>query len=386
MKILKMLAAVFLLLAVISGASAQETLRLYVEDGAMDSAQAQRLLAVLCQDAGDAQWTLESGERTLRELVLADCTPDLAICRPRTARPWAQEGMLLALHEYIPEQSRMQRQALDLCIYGEAMFMAPLAASHRQMAVNRTAFEQMGLEDMLDRRMYPVWYPVQFDQILEEFMIRDRTAADIWRAEEGSSAALEALTQAIHGGRLLEEDGETCRAGGEEMVAGVQWLADAVNDGLIDRQETREAALLRFLQGETAIFFDWTRALERQLEDVIRQKQLDIVTVPYPAAMGIPVRSFDLTGVCAFASGDTARDARLARACAALYAAAQDVLGPAGIWQDGAIWLPSLEGSDAGATLRGLMCAAINEAVETGGAEAALLRVQAVMDALGYAQ
>ena len=89
--------------------------------------------------------------------------------------------------------------------------------------------------------------------------------------------------------------------------------------------------------------------------------------------------------MCAFA-GEDVRDAQPQRACALLYAAAQDILGPQGIWQDGALWPASLDGSDAGATLRSLMCGAVNEAVETGNAAEALLRVQTMMDALGAIQ
>ena len=383
MRMIRMLAAAVLLLAAVSGAAAQETMRLYVEKGAADGAQVQRLLFALGQNMEDTEWVLENSGRTLRELVLAGDAPDLAVCRTKTARPWAQEGLLLPLHAHIPDQCRIQRQVLDLCIYGEELLMAPLIASHRRMAVNRTAFEQAGLGDMLDRHVYPVWYPAQFYRILEEFMLRGRIAVDIWHAKADNSAAIEALTQAFCGVALLGEDGETCHAGDEAMIAGVQWICDAAEDGMIGWQKTREDALSRFLRGETAIFIDWTQELEKQLESAVRERGMDIVTVPYPSAIGEDVRSFELTVACAFACGDAARDARLVHACALLHAAAQDALGARGIWQDGALWPASLDGGDKGATLRGLLCGALNEAMEEGNAGDALLRVQAVMDTLG---
>ncbi len=374
------LMAAFMLLF-ISGAAAQETMRLYVQEGALEEAQMQRLLALLDDDR--TQWTLIEDEQTLRELVLAGDAPDLAVCAPAEARPWAKESMLLALQTHIGSQQRLQRQVLDQCVYGEELFMAPLIACHRQMAVNGRRMDEMGLGYMMDSQTYPVWYPAQFYQILEEFLLHDAVALDVWPPDAESSAPLEALTQAIYGGMLLGEDGETCQAQSAAMCAGVQWLADAVDDEMIGYCNTREEALERFLRGETAIFIDWNTEVEAQAAD--RMSQISIR--PYPSALGLPVRSFELVGVCAFSSGDAARDARLVQACTRVYEGAQDVFGPRGIWEDGAIWLPDLDAADGGATLRSLFCAAMNRVMQQGEqAEAALQRVQTAMDALDQAK
>ena len=372
-------AAVIIALLFVSGAMAQESMRVYVQDGMLEGAQTQRLLALL--EDGENQWTLMQGEQSLRQLVLAGEAPDLAICSPGEARPWAKEGMLQSLQTHIGSQQRVQRQVLIQCVYDEELFMAPLVAHHRQMAVNGRLMDEMGLGYMLDSQTYPVWYPAQFYQILEEFLLHNAVALDVWRPDMEDSAPLEALTQAIYGGMLLSEDGTDCQADSSAMCAGMQWLADAIDDEMIGCCETREEALERFLDGETAIFIDWTKALERQLEQT--GKLPEISARPYPSAIGLPVRSFELMGVCAFSSGDTARDAQLVQACVRLHEGVQDVLGPRGIWQDGAIWLTGLEATDSGATLRSLFAAALHDVMEGKlRADDALMRVQAAMDAL----
>ena len=200
MKAWKVIALTLLLVLLAGGAAAQEAMRLYVQPDALEEGQAQRLLALLQTETEGAQWALVDQAETLRELVLAGRAPDLAICEPAEARIWAQERLLLPLQTQIDGKMRIQRQVLDLCVQGENLFMAPLMASHRQMAVNVGRFEDMGLGYMLDQQTYPVWYPAQFYQILEEFLIRDEVAVDVWRAEMDNSAAIEALTQAIYGG------------------------------------------------------------------------------------------------------------------------------------------------------------------------------------------
>lgn len=376
-----MAAVLMLLLPLVSLAAAQQVMRLYVQAGSIDEAQAQRLLGLLEED--ETRWTLVEDERTLRELVLSGEAPDLAICPPAAALPWAKEGLLVPLHTHIGGQQRMQRQVLDLCVYDEAMFMAPLMARHRQLAVNKGLMEEAGLGYMLDSQAYPVWHPAQFYQIMEEFLIRDRAALDIWRAQMESSAPIEALTQAIYGGMLLSGDGKTCTADSMHMRAGVQWLADTIGDGMIGYCRTQEDALARFMAGETAIYIDWTDDLEKQYAQALQEAGMEIVVRPYPAAVELPVRSFELIGVCAFAGGDAAREAKLRQACAKLHEAAQAVLGPRGIWQDGAVWPASLD-SGTGATLRSLFCTALQEVIEGGeSAQTAMHRLQAAMDALG---
>ena len=97
------------------------------------------------------------------------------------------------------------------------------------------------------------------------------------------------------------------------------------------------------------------------------------------------MRAFTLTGVCAFASGDAGTDALAVKATAFLNenAQAQALLGSRAIWQDNAVWLPSLDASSRGATLRSLFCEAMRQVMsgETEPAEA-LEWVQAAMDAL----
>ena len=370
------LLAALMLLLFVSGAAGQETLRLYVQEDVLEKAQVQRLMTLL-EDDGQTQWMLMENGQTLRELVLAGNLPDLAICAPAAARHWAKEGMLLALQMHIGSQQRIQRQVITQCVCGEELFMAPLIARHRQMAVNGRMMDEMGLGYMMDSQTYPVWYPAQFYQILEEFLLHDMVALDVWQADMENSAPLEAMTQAISGGMLLGEDGERCEADSTAMCAGVQWLADAVENEMIGYCETRQEALERFLKGETAIFVDWTGEADGKTEGI------EISLRPYPSAVGMPVRSFELAGVCAFASGDDARDVRLMKACTRLYEGAQEALGPQGIWQDGAVWLPALEATDGGATLRSLFCAALQDVL--GGklkAEAALQRVQTAMEAL----
>ena len=64
-------------------------------------------------------------------------------------------------------RARMAQQVLSACEQDGELFMIPLLAHHRQMAVNRRRLEQEHLSDLLDARTHPVWYPLELQQALE---------------------------------------------------------------------------------------------------------------------------------------------------------------------------------------------------------------------------
>ncbi|MGN0774384.1 MAG: hypothetical protein ACI4MP_11425 [Candidatus Ventricola sp.] len=381
-------AALFALMLLAAGAMAQETMRVFIAGDALDAQTARQLVELIGRALPQARWEAELEEETgesLRALVLSDRAPALAICAPREALPWAQEGMLLPLQSAISGQGRMQMQVLECCVLEERLFMAPLLARHRQLAVNVRRFEERRLGYMLDTLAHPVWYPTEFYQILEEFLLADEPAMDVWPAQPQTSAALEALVQALYGGSLLSGDGTLCQAGTPEIRAGLRWLGDAVAGGLIGYAQSREAALERFVSGETAIFADWTEEEAARQEEALAENGVQVQTVPYPTSIGLPVRAFTLTGVCAFASGNIQADALAVKAAALLNedAQAQAMLGSRAIWEDNAVWLTSLDADSRGATLRSLFCEAMRQVTEgRSDAATALEWVQAAMDAL----
>ena len=58
--------------------------------------------------------------------------------------------------------------------------------------------EKRRLDSMTNPIEHPLWYPMEFDQILEEFALADHPAMEIWPAEPENSGALEAMLQALY--------------------------------------------------------------------------------------------------------------------------------------------------------------------------------------------
>ncbi|MFR2494153.1 MAG: hypothetical protein ACLTBF_00025 [Christensenellales bacterium] len=106
------------------------------------------------------------------------------------------------------DADRIDEQVLGACVQDESLFMLPLVARHRQMAVNRRLMEKRRLDSMTNPIEHPLWYPMEFDQILEEFALADHPAMEIWPAEPENSGALEAMLQALYGGAWLDDKGE----------------------------------------------------------------------------------------------------------------------------------------------------------------------------------
>lgn len=365
-----------------------QRIEVYAAEGALADGQAEGMVRLLSQAFPEAEWTIAPGEESLRQRVMAGRAPGLAVCAPGEAMPWAREGMLLPLDGRISSAVRIQKEALEPGVFEEKLFAAPLVARHRRMAVNADRIEEMQMRHLLDGAAYPVWLPQQLEQVLEECRLSGMAGMEVWPAEEGEADAMAALVQAFYGGAWMTEDGEI-RADDPAACLGAQWLYEMVESGAIARAENREAALEHFLDGKTAMFIDWTdedEKLRRKMPDGVVRR---LAMMPYPSAEGVPVRSFELTGVSAFRAEDEAENALLLKAVSFLHedGAAQLLFGSRGIWRDGTIWLRYLKADDRGATLARLTREAMRAVIEEGvDACAAFEAAQAAMCAAGYAK
>ena len=249
--------------------------------------------------------------------------PDLIVCAPSEASLWVSDGLFIALDGCLTDAPRISEPVLDACVQDETLFMLPLTAKHRQMAVNRRLLEKRRMGYMANTIEHPIWYPMEFDQLLEEFALADHPALEIWPAEPETCGALEALLQALYGGAWLTEGGETGQANHINVQASLEWLRDRVQGGLIARVGSREEALTHFLNGETALFMDWRTGDERRCARELEKNGVELLTMPYPSSTGFVIRSFELTGVCVAAGANSA----LAMRAAALDETAASAVG-----------------------------------------------------------
>lgn len=373
--------AALLMTALLSGAAAQEEMRVYIAQDTLARQTAERVVSLLREAFPQGDWTAVYAEEEgdLRALVLADRAPQLAICSPQEARPWAREGLLLALDGQTEELARIEPEVADTCVLEETLFMLPLAARCREMAVNGELVNAHGFGYLLDPVAHPVWYPSELNQLLEEFAIHDLTAVDIWLEDDG--AALEAFVQAVGGGAMLQSDG-TFEPGA--ALTGLIWLRDMVLGGLVGVAGSREEALSRFLAGETALFIDWTEEDEMRSAQAVSDTELELKKISYPTPLGVPVHAFELVGASVFLSE---RSAQTVLALSALRflagdTGAQMALGERGIDRDDAFWLPALPLIEGGGTLRGLFAEAAGSVLDgTQTPQAAIAGISGMMEA-----
>lgn len=344
------------------GAAAQTQIAVYIAEDGLPEGTALQLVQLLQRAIPEAAFLSVSEAETglsLRELVMRDEAPQLALCPVQEAAVWADEGLLLPLDTSLGDTQRIAPAVLAACFRDDYACMIPLLARHRQVAVNRALLAEMGLEHMLDLREYPVWLPIQLEQVLEEAALCGLTGMELWPLVPQESDGILAMAQAMYAGPFLSEDGALCLADSTAAAAGVEWLGGMTGSGLIAMAESREKALQNFLAGKSVLFADWTP------EDAaaVRGKGIEaqVATMPYPSSSGLPVRAFEVIGAAAFSTGDQRTDA-IARAAAAVLmedAQAQRLLGERGIFEDGAIWLPCIETGTHPAALRGALCASV---------------------------
>ena len=146
--------ALALILAVCLAQTAAAEMQVYA--GGISEEGIRQLTATLSAAFPQETWICVGGGESLRELVLSDRAPQLAVCAPQEARAWAAQGLLAAMDGVSGEIGRMQRQVVEACVYDESLFMLPLSARHRQMAVNVHLMEARSMGYLLDSLSCPV--------------------------------------------------------------------------------------------------------------------------------------------------------------------------------------------------------------------------------------
>ena len=329
------------LMAATGTALAELIVDVYIAEGCMPREQALQLVQLmedeLERENRDVRFVLAREGETLRDLILSDHAPQIAICSLQETAAWAQEGLLLPLDGCLTQDAGIAQAVLAACRCSGRLMTAPLRARSRQMAVNRALLDTVQMGYLLNTREYPVWTPMQLLQVLDEMALSGKAAMEFWPSAEDGCGAMLALAQSLYGGLLFSEDGQTLLPGGA-AEAGLAFIADMIDAGMIVQAENRETALLRFAAGESAIFADWTQEDAAVFAHAL---PFDMMVVPYPAASGIPVHAFDLVVASAFSSGERQWDALGIEAISFLMEnpQAQLLLGERGIFEDDALWL-----------------------------------------------
>lgn len=367
-----------LMLTAFCGAAAQErAIEVYAAPGCLSREKEIALIQLLAQAYGQAALTRPDDEtQSLWQRVMEDDSPHLAICTAQEARRLAKEGLLQPLEADAQEAERIAAAVISACSDEGGLFMAPLYARHRQMAVNQRKMEELQIAALMDEKVFPVWQPMQLYQVLEEAALSGGLAMELWPCSGEDGDAVLAFMQALYGGVIVSESGVA--ADNEEAVLALEWMRELIEAGYIGMAESRADALKRFMAGQTALFIDWTDEETRRFSHTGEGKEW-LERRAYPSSTGLPVRDMQVVGVAALKTGEGQPDALFRQAAVFL---AQDeqakrILGERGIDGDGALWLSFPGAGGGGSALRALMGEAVDAAL-TGkmSAQAALQLVQ----------
>jgi len=327
--VLKRMRAALALALFLHAAGAQADMQLMIGEGTMSGSQAQEIAVALSEAAGERISAVMAQGRSLSNRIMDGDAPQLAIAYESEILPWVQEGFIVPLG-------------------GEAEgYALAVGLQERQMAVRAQCMEDAGMDYLLDERAYPAWAPLQVLQALDELALSGCAGLEVWTPGGGDTLFLEAFLQGVSGEWFAPGTTSAQSVDMKAVEDALAWLGDMAQAGLIGEAQSREAALSRFIGGESAIFIDWSQEESREYAQEIRDGE--IVLMPYPSASGVPVHAVRLICLCAL---DNA-------AASALMDAPRTALEgkcPAGQQR-----LVTLETLEDGATLKTLLCGAVKE-------------------------
>lgn len=369
--------ALAVLLLIVLASDAQADMELYIARDTVTAAQGETLARMLAEETDERIMlvTQEADGRDFEQRMMDGEPPHLAIVRAGNAAPWAREGCLASLNRCAPSLESVAEAIVDACMAEEQLYALPLIVRRHKMAVRTEGMEEIGMGTLLDEQTHPVWVPSQVLQVLDELRLCGSAGLEIWRPTAQDALGMEAFLQGTCGVWI-----EAGAADERAIETALIWLDDLVDAGMIGVAEDREAALARFLSGETTIFIDWT--MEESSRYAKELKAGQIVLLPYPSAKGMATSAADVIVLCAPRGSNDRGTEKAVRAAAGIAALMEEApaLGERLPGQDGE-WLYAMETLEHGPTLRALICEAAGEILsgETS-AQAAAMRIARAMD------
>lgn len=369
------------LAGVLHAGAAQAELKLFVGRDTMTGAQAEAVAQMLeAQLDETVEWDMQAGEDSFSRRMMEGNAPHLAILGADAVRPWAEEGLLTALNGCEGSLNAVAEEIVGACVAEEQLFALPLKTRRYAMAVRTDCLERIRMDVLLDERMHPAWYPTQVLQVLDDLALECGVGLEMWPPDEENTLCFEAFLQGI-GGRWFDEN--TVKAADcdlDAMENALIWTQEMISAGLIGTAKSRDEALARFLDGNTAIFIDWTP------EDSLRYaKELEagiIRLLPYPSSTGLPFAAAEVIGLLVPVRNGAEDTVQVKRAAALLASGGhvQRILGESLTGTEEMDWLTSLSVLRGGATLRALLSDALGGILsgETPAKEAAQKMIRAM--------
>lgn len=372
--------AALLLLALAAGARAD--MELYIARDTVTTAQGEALARMIAEEMEETVVlvTQEADGRDFAQKMMDGEPPQLAIVRAGSAAPWAREGYLAPLDRCAPSLESVAEAIVDACVTQERLYAVPLTVRRHSMAVRAEGLEDICMGTLLDERTHPAWAPTEVLQVLDELTLSGQAGLEIWQPTPQDALGMEAFLQGACGAWIDAGTADASAADGHAIETALVWLEDLAQAGMIGVAEDREAALERFLSGETTIFIDWTPKESRCYAKELKEEQ--IVLLPYPCAAGMATGAADVIALCA-PIGSAKATEKAIRAAALIAERVQEtaLLGER-LPGDGGEWLCAMETLEHGATLRALICEAAGEILSGEvTAQAAAKRIARAMDA-----
>src|SRR5699024_983873 len=96
--------------------------------------------------------TFEGGPEKLNVAIATDTAPDMIYDAPGRIIDWGKKGLLVDLNDMFPDEVKddIEDALLKQSMVGDDMYMYPFNTGPFMMAVNKTIFEEIGEEDLLD--------------------------------------------------------------------------------------------------------------------------------------------------------------------------------------------------------------------------------------------
>ena len=254
--------------------------------------------------------SFNDGPAKINTAIEGGTAPDIVYDAPGRVITWANNGVLAPLTDMFTDEIKgdMDQSVLDASSTNGDIYMYPINTAPFMMAFNKDLLEEHDLLDLLpldsENR---AWTVEEYETLLQALKDAGVQSPAIFYAKSSAGdQGTRAFLSNLNDSWITNDDLSAYTINDEGGVQGLEWIVDAINNGLLINGSSLAAsdAIDEFVAGRAASSILYSPGLETANAE---KKDFETIFMPYPNNSGEPALEFLIGGPCIFDNGDAAK-------------------------------------------------------------------------------
>lgn len=251
-----------------------------------------------------------SGPEKITNAIQGGTVCDVLFDAPGRIISYAKDGVLADVNSMMTDEFKQDvnnEKIIDACAVGDDYYMYPISSAPFLMAFNKEMLEKHGLLDMINLEGDRTWTIDEYKALMTALKDKGEKGAVVYCVSQGGDQGPRAFLSNLAGTPITNDDLTAYTINSEGGVEGLQFIADAVKDGLLLNGSALDgtASIEEFTSGRVSHTILFSPGIYNSNK---ANMDFEPIFVPFPTPAGAePELEYLIDGFCIFDNGDEAK-------------------------------------------------------------------------------